>query len=95
MQIDELIIEYLTLRKEKNQSIRKQDWNIAADLRDKEIKMSKKIFQIINPGCELIDQYTCIKAIDDYCLKIYNCSISDLLCLKKVIRIKNLNDLGI
>ena len=96
MQIDDLIVDYLNIRLEKVKLIRKQNFQMAADFRDKEREKSKEIFNILNPGGEFVDWNTCDKIINDYCLQVYNCSTYDYsLCIKSIERVKKLNDLGI
>ena len=96
MQVENLIIEYLNLRLEKVKFIKRQNYQFAAEARDKERQKSKEICSILNPGGEFVDWNTCDKIIDDYCRQVYNCSTYDYsLCIKSIERLKKLNDLGI
>jgi len=96
MDLDNLIIEYLNLRLEKVRSVKRQSWQVAAEIRDKERLKSKEIWQILAPGGEFVDWNTCDKIIDDYCLQVYNCSTYDYsLCVKSIERVKKLRELGI
>jgi hypothetical protein len=96
MQVENLIIEYLNLGFQKVKYIKVQNYQMAAEARDKEREKSKEIWRILNPDGEFIDWNTCDKIIDDYCLQAYNCSTYDYaLCVKSIERAKKLKDLGI
>lgn len=96
MDLDNLIIEYLNLKLEKVRAVKRQSWNVAAEIRDKERLKSKEIWKILNPDGEFVDWNTCDKIINDYCLQVYNSSIYDYsLCVKSIERVKKLRELGI
>ena len=92
MQIDNLIIDYLNLRLEKVKFIKKQNFQFAAEVRDKEREKSKEICSILNPNGEFVDYNTYDKIIDDYCKQVYNCSTYNYsLCIKSIERVKNIS----
>ena len=94
--IDELIIDYLNLKYQKIVFAKTQNWQLAAETRDKEREMSKQISNILIPDSEFVNWSTCDKIIDSYCKQNYNCSAyKSLLCIKSIQRIKKLNNLGI
>jgi len=96
MQVEVLIIEYLNIKLEKVKFIKNQNFQFAAEVRDKERVKSKEICDIINPGGEFVNYNTYDKIIDDYCKQVYNCSTYDYsTCVKAIMRAKKLNDLGI
>ena len=96
MEVDSLIIEYLKVKKIKQDAIYKQQYEAAANSRDDERQLSVKIFNILRPSSSYDSYNNCDKAIDEYCSEKYNVSIinSDI-CLRSIIRYQKLNDLGI
>jgi hypothetical protein len=95
MGVDSLIIEYLKAKKNKQDAIHIQKYEVAANSRDEERQLSVKIFNILYPDDNYKSYNNCDKAIDDYCLEKYNVSIYSKVCLRSIIRYKKLNDLGI
>lgn len=96
MQIESLLIEYLNLRLQKVLFVRRQNFQMAAEVRDKERQKSKEICNILNPGGEWVSWNNCDNMIDDYCKQVHNCSTYDYsLCIKAIERVRKLNDLGI
>lgn len=96
MNIDDLILEFLNLRIEKIKAIRKQQFDDAANIRDKERKLSKVISETINPDIFSDDHTICEVQIEQYCLKIFNCSSYDTqLCVKSIERTKKLKSIGL
>jgi len=95
MEVDNLIIEYLKAREVKKSAIYSQKYELAANSRDQERQLSVKVFNALYPNDSYNSYDNCDKIIDEYCLEKYNVSIHSNVCLKSVIRIKKLNDLGI
>jgi hypothetical protein len=95
MGVDNLIIEYLKAKKNKQDAIYSQKYELAANSRDKERQLSVKIFNILYPNDSYDSYNNCDKVIDEYCLEKYNVSIHSNICLKSIIRYQKLNDLGI
>ncbi len=96
MQVDDLIIDFLNLRSEKVKFIKIQNYEFAAQARDKERQKSKEICELLIPDSEFVNWNTCDKIIDDYCVQIYNCSSYNYSkCIKSINRFKKLKDLGI
>jgi hypothetical protein len=95
MEVDNLIIEYLKVKKIKQDAIHMQKYELAANSRDDERQLSVKIFNILHPNDSYGSYNNFDKIIDEYCLEKYNVSIHSDICLKSVIRSKKLNDLGI
>jgi hypothetical protein len=95
MGVDSLIIEYLKVKKIKQNAIYSQKYELAANSRDDERQLSVKIFNILYPNDSYDSYNNCDKVIDEYCLENYNVSIHSDICLRSVIRYKKLNDLGI
>lgn len=95
MGVDNLIIEYLKAKKNKQDAIHIQQYETAANSRDEERQLSVKIFNILHPNDNYNSYNNCDKIIDEYCLKKYNVSIYSKVCLRSIIRYKKLNDLGI
>lgn len=87
MKIDELIIEYLNLRLEKIKSAKNSNFTLAAELRDKERELSKKIFYILRPDDVFLNYFHTHDLIDEFCVKNYNCSnFESSNCIKSIIR---------
>jgi hypothetical protein len=95
MEVNNLIIEYLKVKKIKQNAIYSQKYELAANSRDDERQLSVKIFNILYPNDSDDSYNNCDKVIDEYCLEKYNVSIHSDICLRSVIRYKKLNDLGI
>jgi hypothetical protein len=95
MEVDNLIIEYLKAKEIKQNAIYSQNYELAANSRDKERQLSVKVFNALYPNDNYDSYNNCDKVIDEYCLEKYNVSIHSNICLKSVIRCKRLNDLGI
>ncbi len=94
MQVDELIIDYMNFKLEKVKAIKVQKYDLAAQWRDEERQMSKKIFEIISPNSEFISWNDCDRTIDDYCKQVYNSSINDYSkCISSIKRCRNLKNL--
>jgi hypothetical protein len=95
MEVDSLIIEYLKVKKIKQNAIYSQKYELAANSRDDERQLSVKVFNALYPNDNYLSYDNCDKVIDEYCLEKYNLSIHSDMCLRSVIRSKKLNDLGI
>ena len=95
MGVDNLIIEYIKAKEIKKNAIYSQKYELAANSRDDERRLSVEIFNDLYPNQNYLSHDNCDKVIDEYCLEKYNVSIHSNVCLKSVIRIKKLNDLGI
>jgi hypothetical protein len=95
MGVDNLIIEYLRARAIKQNAIHNQQYEVAANSRDDERRLSVEIFNTLHPNDNYNSYNNCDEAIDEYCLKKYNLSIYDNICLKSIIRYQKLKELGI
>lgn len=95
MEVDNLIIEYLRAREIKQNAIYKQQYEIAANSRDDERRLSVEIFNTLHSNDDYLSYNNCDKVIDEYCLKKYNVSIYDNFCLRSIIRDLKLDELGI
>ncbi len=96
MLVESLIIDYLNFRLEKIKAIKFQNYEIAARFRDQERNISKDLSTIIIPGYEFTSYSNCANILANYCVRVYNCGISDYRNLiKSIYRQRKLRDLGI
>ena len=94
-----LLKEYLKYKIEKKYNVRRQQWDKAAFLRDKEKDVSLKLYQLLKNEI----QYNYIEideCINNYCILMYDISINkgydnDIILLKLINRLENLDSLGI
>jgi hypothetical protein len=94
--VDNLLIDYLRTREIKQKAIYSQKYELAANTRDEERKLSVKLYESLTG--DKVDNFDWVKfeqSVDNYCINEYGFSIKDSYLLKQVIRQKNLKDLGI
>jgi|LauGreDrversion4_2_1035121.scaffolds.fasta_scaffold134942_2 hypothetical protein len=94
--VDNLLIDYLRTREIKQKAIYSQKYELAANTRDEERKLSVKLYKSLTG--DKVDNFDWVKfeqSVDNYCINEYGFSIKDSYLLKQVIRQKNLKDLGI
>jgi hypothetical protein len=93
---DNLLIDYLRAREIKQKAIYAQKYELAANTRDEERKLSVKIYEsLIGDKVDNFDWVKFEQSVDNYCINEYGFSIKDSCLLKQVIRQKRLKDLGI
>ena len=91
-----LLIDYLKTREIKQKAIYSQKYELAANTRDIERKLSVKIYESLTG--EKVNNFEWGKfeeSIDNYCINEYGFSIKDIDSLKQIIRQRRLKDLGI
>ncbi len=94
--VDNLLIDYLRTREIKQKAIYSQKYELAANKRDEERKLSVKLYESL--AGDKVDNFDWVKfeqSVDNYCIKEYGFSIKESCLLKQVIRQKKLKDLGV
>lgn len=72
--IENLVIEYFTLRVTKMSHIKGKRYSEAAETRDKERVLLKKIFCLLNDVAESNEStFDMDKSLSKYCLETYGC----------------------
>ena len=96
MEVDDLLIDYLKTREIKQKAIYSQKYELAANKRDEERQLSKKIYESLTEDkSEKFSWNKFEEIIDNYCISEYGFSIKDVYSLKQMIRQRNLKHLGI
>jgi len=96
MEVDDLLIDYLKTREIKQKAIYSQKYELAANKRDEEKKLSVKIYESLTGNkSDSFDYNKFEESINVYCLEQYGFSIKDTDSLKQITRQRKLKDLGI